>query len=372
MLIKSLQVRNFRNLHHVDTTFAPGLNVIHGRNAQGKTNLMEAIYLLVTGRSFRTSNESELVPWNVDDYTGTMVRATIQKSAGQEQLAFYFDGKNKRVMVDGNPIVRLAHLVGRLNAVLFTPTDLLLVRGAPSLRRRFLDIAIGQTNRLYLEALQEYQLVLRNRNSLLKMATRGPSADQTTQLDVYDEQLSQAGARIMLTRSAALLEISKCAAEHYKAIASGAETMRLVYEPEIQLPAGISQDAAAGLIRDHLRQSRAEDLRRLSTGRGPHRDDFRFEIDNYAARQFASQGQQRSAVLAVKFAELDYLYQHTSERPLLMLDDVISELDEDRKRAFLQHLDSDIQTFITTTDAASLATHAEIQKQMQVKNGSLL
>lgn len=385
MRIKSLQVRNFRNLHHVDVNFAPGLNVIFGRNAQGKTNLLEAIYLMVTGRSFRTTNESELTPWNLAEYPGTLVRATVQKSAGEEQLAFFFDGKNKRVLVDGKPITRLAHLVGRLNAVLFTPTDLMVVRGAPGLRRRFLDIAIGQADRQYMDALQEYQQVLRNRNALLKQAAvRGGNSQRNeqggrminpaleTQLDVYDQQLVASGALIMLARNLALQELSLAAAASYLKIADDEEHLQLTYMPDVSVRFDGCVDAITQDLHDQLRQSRTDDLRRLSTLRGPHRDDFEFRINKHPARQFASQGQQRSAVLALKFAEMDYLHQHTGERPLLMLDDVISELDNQRKSAFLLHLDPDVQTFITTTDPDSITAYVSAQQQLRMAAGQLI
>lgn len=372
MLIKTLQVRNFRNLLALDTAFEPGLNVIHGRNAQGKTNLLEAIYLLVTGRSFRTANDAELIPWHLEEYTGTVIRANVLKKSGEEQLGVYFDGKAKRVLVNGTPITRLANLVGHLNAVLFTPTDLLLVRGAPSLRRRFLDIAIGQTSRIYMDALQQYQTVLKNRNILLKAAAGGPSAAHTLQLDVYDQQLVESGSRIIEHRARALADMSRTATDHYGCITANAEPLHLVYEPDITLPdPGDDSAAIAEAFHAQLRQARRDDLRRLATGHGPHRDDFGLQISGYAARQFASQGQQRSAVLAIKFAEMDFLHHHTGERPLLMLDDVISELDEERRRAFLQHLQQDVQTFITTTDASTVTGHAQPQRLLQIRGGHL-
>lgn len=383
MLIKSLQIRNFRNLHKIDASFAPGLNVIHGANAQGKTNLLEAIYLLVTGRTFRTSDDSEIVPWDIEEYDGTLIRAQVEKSAGEEQLGFYFDGRNKRVLVDGKPLTRLAHLVGRLNAVLFTPTDLMLVRGAPALRRRFMDIAIGQTSRRYIESLQDYQQVLKNRNAILKQALHRSHSDIGAQLDVYDEQLAEAGAILMEARNSAVAEISAKAAEHYSRICLQREQMLLKYEQDIDNPDNKNnvgtharEDLCASELKNQLlstlRRTRVDDLRRLSTSRGPHRDDFSFQIDNYSARQFASQGQQRSAVLALKFAELDYIRTHTHEQPLLMLDDVISELDEQRRTALLQHLGTDIQTFITTTDSDSVTRQTSAQTLLRVESGSLL
>jgi len=365
MLVHTLQLRNFRNLRHIDAEFTTGINVIHGLNAQGKTNLLEAVYLLVTGRSFRTMNDSELIPWNSADYEGTLIRAEVSKRAGKEQLAFFLNGRVKRISIDGKPITRLAHLIGRLNAVLFTPTDLLLVRGAPTLRRRFLDIAIGQTNPAYLEALQTYQYVLKNRNSLLKQLA-GRSVDH--QLDVYDQQLADAGAVIMQFRSEAIGQMGSFAASHYLTIAHADEPLTLKYEPDVSVS---EESALAQMISKTLQQTRNEDLKRFSTSRGPHRDDFQFVLQGYPARHFASQGQQRTAVLAAKLAEMDYLRTHTGETPLLMLDDLMSELDDNRKAALLKHLDSSIQTFVTTTDPASVTRYMPAQKLIRIHHGEL-
>lgn len=368
MLIKSLQLRNFRNLHHVDASFAPGINIIHGLNAQGKTNLLEAIYLLVTGRSFRTTNDSEMIPWHLSDYDGTLIRAMISKAAGDERLAVFFNGREKRVLVDQKPVSRLAQLIGRLNAVLFTPSDLLLVRGAPALRRRFIDIAIGQTSAAYIDALQTYQQVLKNRNALLKQAAFR-QANPDVQLDVYDQQLSNAGSVIMAARHAAVAEIGGYAAHHYNVIANAQEPLTLKYEPDVSGEAPQTQAALRVELQTALQQSRPDDLRRLSTSRGPHRDDFQFIIQAFPARHYASQGQQRTAVLAAKLAEMDYLRAHTGESPLLMLDDLMSELDDTRKAALLAHLDHSLQIFITTTDPGSVTRFAPAQRLLKIESG---
>lgn len=370
MQIHNLQLRNFRNLEQVDTEFSPGINIIYGLNAQGKTNLLEAIYLLVTSRSFRTTSDSELIPWNASDYEGTLIRALVTKRVGQEQIALFLDGKVKRVLIDGKPITRLANLIGRLNAVLFTPTELLLVRGSPSLRRRFLDIAIGQTSSGYIESLQVYQQVLKNRNVLLKQAAHQQKSIDT-QLDVYDHQLAQTGAVIIESRAAAIQSISDFASTHYNVIAENREPLSLEYEPAVTVKPADDRDTLQRSLHDTLLRARREDLRRQFTSRGPHRDDFQFVIQGHPARQFASQGQQRTAVLAAKLAEMDYLRTHTGEQPVLMLDDLMSELDEHRKRALLQHLQSDVQTFITTTDPESVTSYASAQSMLRVSAGSL-
>lgn len=367
MRIKDLHIQHFRNIASAQVAFMAGVNVIYGWNAQGKTNLLEAVYLLVTGKSFRTNNDAEMIPWTVADYNGSVIRADIEKAAGDEQIVYFFNGRQRRISINHKPIERLAHLIGRLNAVLFTPTDLLLVRGSPTLRRRFLDIAISQVNPGYLNALQTYQLVLKNRNQLLKQINgREGSA---TQLDVYDEQLSQAGALIMDIRTNSLAEISRNAALHYAAIANSPEALDLQYLPDVASPD--LQVPSVQTLAAALRASRAEDMRRLSTNRGPHRDDFQFTVQQHAARNFASQGQQRTAVLAIKLAEMDFLHSHTGEWPLLMLDDLMSELDENRRNALLSYLKPQVQTFITTTDYHTVTRHAPVQQLIQVTGGTV-
>lgn len=368
MRVQSLLLRDFRNIHRLSVEFHPGINVIYGHNAQGKTNLLEAIYLLVTGRSFRTTQDSELIPWATKEYEGTLIRAEVIKQSGQEQLTFFLLGKTKQILVNGTPIARMANLIGRLNAVLFTPADLLLVRGAPALRRRFLDIAIGQSNPIYLHALQQYQHVLKNRNTLLKQITLRGAGAETPQLDVYDEQLADTAEILIQQRARAIGEMSEFATGHYHAIASESEPLTLAYQPDISPDAELPLKDV--ILRD-LRAARTEDLRKLSTNRGPHRDDFHFIIQKYHARTYASQGQQRTAVLAAKLAEMDYLRLHTRETPLLMLDDLMSELDHNRKTALIHHLKADMQIFITTTDRHTIEDLTAPQKFFKMTHGHL-
>lgn len=367
MLVESLQLKNFRNIRSVDTEFSAGINVIYGLNAQGKTNLLEALYMLVTSRSFRTSNDRELIPWNDSEYDGSVVRATIRKNAGVEQIAFCFNEKNKLITIDGKPISRLVHLIGKLNAVLFTPTDLLIVRGAPSLRRRFLDIAISQTNPVYLAALQDYQHILKSRNALLKKLSS--NSTDYFQLDAYDDQLAHTASVIIKLRYSTLKHIARLATIHYQKIAQSKETLTLAYKPDISGDTEVNISPEAILAT--LQSSRQEDLRYHSTSRGPHRDDFQFLINEYAARSFASQGQQRTAVLAIKLAELDYLKSRTGETPILMLDDLMSELDNERKNALLGHLNPQNQTFITTTDHSSVTQFVRADQLIKVVNGRI-
>ncbi|MGI8906050.1 MAG: DNA replication/repair protein RecF [Candidatus Sumerlaeaceae bacterium] len=370
MIIRELQVINFRNLENVRTEFSPGLNLIFGANAQGKTNLLEAIYLLVTGRSFRTASEREMIPWVRDSYEATVVRARVEKRTGEERCLLTFNQSEKNIFVNGEPISRLGDLIGRINAVLFTPADLELVRGAPAVRRRFLDIESSQVSRHYLYHLQRYDLALRQRNALLKQhAHRAQLRDE---LLVWDGQLAQHGSELIHFRRGMLQKLSDKAAKQYAMIASSQELLELVYRPSIAISAEVfdASDAPALVLRA-LTGSVEEDIRRGSTNLGPHRDDFDFMLSTHNARDYGSQGQQRSCVLALKLAELEYMEEITREPPLLLLDDLMSELDENRRAALLGSLTERVQTFLTATEKEPVLGFVKAESVYRMEHGNL-
>lgn len=347
MQICEIVIRSFRNIRLVKAEFGAGINVICGRNAQGKTNLLEALYMLVTGRSFRTRNERELIPWDESNYEATVIRAHVRGKAGEDVYHLAFDRKQKFVSVNGQALTRLGELLGRLNAVLFTPADLMLVQGAPQQRRRFLDICLCQTSRLYLMALQRYDEALRRRNTLMRLHRE--RKDLASVVAPYTEELSLQGAAIMALRARALRELSSTAAGYYAQIAQGGEELAVKYLPCVAF-AEPSEDELAPLLRKEFEVSFPADVASGSTSVGPHRDDFQFLLDDHDARHYASQGQQRSCVLALKLAELAFLAKTRKELPILFLDDLMSELDQVRREGLLAALPPDIQTFVTTTE----------------------
>jgi DNA replication and repair protein RecF len=369
MRIHELQIINFRNLRFLRAEFAPGLNLVHGANAQGKTNLLEAIHMLVTGRSFRTTSEREMVPWVRDDYEATLVRARVKKAVGEERFLLTFNQGEKHITVNGEPIRKLGELIGRINAVLFTPSDLQLVRGAPGLRRRFLDICLSQVNRTYLFHLQRYDLALRQRNALLKQHQRRPSLRD--ELAAWDDQLAEHGAGVIHARKDAVERLSRDAAEHYGRIAGMTEALAIEYRPSPALAGAATPGEIRARLLGALHSAINEDIRRGATSAGPHRDDLTFLIDARDARDFGSQGQQRSCVLALKFAELLLMREATGEPPLLLLDDLMSELDESRKQALLTALDPDVQTFLTATEKELVTPFAKPQKLFLMEDGEL-
>lgn len=369
MIIRELQIINFRNLRFLKGEFAPGLNLIYGSNAQGKTNVIEAVHLLVTGRSFRTTMDRELIPWDREAYEATLIRARIEKRTGEERFLLSFNQSEKHIFVNGNPIARLGELIGRINAVLFTPSDLQLVRGAPGLRRRFLDIELSQISPAYLHHLQRYDLALKQRNALLKQHEKRPTLRD--ELGAYDAQLAANGSELTWFRSEAITKLSALAADHYAKISGSKEKLELIYEPSPSLPVAECAAKPRGQLEAALRAAMPDDIRRGATSVGPHRDDFRFHLDGHDARDYGSQGQQRSCVLAMKLAELQFMEEATGEVPLLLLDDLMSELDQSRQQALLESLDNRAQTFITTTEKQLVTPLVKPAKVFEMEDGEL-
>ncbi len=312
------------------------MNVIQGRNAQGKTSLLESILYLATSKSHRTNTESELVQHGEESFR---ITGRIQRSDREVTLETNWWKGQKRFKVNGVAQPRMSDLLGHVNIVFFAPEDTALVRGAAAARRRFLDMELSQLYPQYLRALQEYRLLLKQRNELLRQ--RKPDADM---LDVWDTQLAKHGETIIRERSRFVERLSALAADAYSKLADD-EAMTLRYKPDIK--------PGAPYV-DVLGASRDKDLRHQITERGPHRDDLEFSIEAKAARRLASQGQQRTAALAVKLAEFEFVREHTGEYPLLMLDDALSELDAARSTRLFTLLPEEAQCFLTTTDLAKL------------------
>lgn len=326
----------FRGLAPTDFEPSTGMNVIQGRNAQGKTSLLESILYLATSKSHRTNAESELVQHGEE---GFHIEGRIQRAGREVALETNWWKGQKRFKVNGVAQTRMSDLLGQVNIVFFAPEDTALVRGAATARRRFLDMELSQLYPAYLRALQEYRQLVKQRNELLRQ--RKPDADM---LDAWDAQLAKHGEVIVRERARFIERLGALAADAYAKLAED-EALSLRYKPDIKVGAPYL---------DLLGAARESDLRHQVTERGPHRDDIEFAIESKAARRMASQGQQRTAALAVKLAELEFVREHTGEYPLLMLDDALSELDAARSARLLTLLPSDAQCFLTTTDLAKL------------------
>ncbi len=340
MTVTEIQVKNYRNAAFRKIEPTGGRNAFVGANARGKTNLLEAVYLAGVGKSFRTPRDRELIK---SDCSSATVCVKTKRAGGEDTVKIIIDREsNKRVAINGIPISRMSELMGVCPVVLFSPDGLKIVKEAPSDRRRFMDIALCQVSRVYFAALSQYGKILQNRNRLLKSGT---ATDST--LAPWDELLSDVGAKIVKSRRGYIRSIVAPAAERHEYMTGGAEKLLLEYE-------GAEGDTVAEIkaaLKESLRLDRESDLRLKYTHSGPHKDDIKISVDGVDVRAYGSQGQQRTAALSMKLAEMMILTEVLGTSPVLLLDDVFSELDGERRKRLLAALDG-FQSIITTTDRA--------------------
>jgi DNA replication and repair protein RecF len=342
-----LALANVRNYGMLEFYPERGLNVFVGANAQGKSNLLEAIALLGTGKSFRTARETEIVRSGMPSAS---VAGTAHTSAGEVRLTCTLgaagSGARKRYAINGRP-VRYASYLGRTRIVTFTPADLQLVAGPPSLRRTLLNAALAQQSASYYAALAAYSKHLAQKSALL----RGLEPIDRDLLATYDERLVATGTQLMLERRhyvAALAEVARSVHAAWVGPHGGDGELEVRYRPNVPIEASTA-DAVAGAFEAKLRAASETELQRRQTLIGPHRDDIELHLGGRALAVYGSQGQQRTAVLALKVAEYRVLEARTGEAPILLLDDVLSELDPERQGAFLRGVESFEQAFVTTT-----------------------
>ena len=359
MVITRAQLKNFRSYEACELTPCEGVNVLLGDNGQGKTNVLEALYMCCTGRSHRTRQDRELIRWGAD-FAAVKAGAARRDGSHEVELVLPALGR-RRIRVAGQEVSRSGELMGHVTGVLFSPEDLRTVKDGPAERRRFVDMALSQIRPAYYYALQRYNRALKQRGEALKAITARPAL--MAMLDSWDEQLAAAGAELMRHRRAYIERLSAVAGQTHRGIADDKERLELKYLPSVTA----GDDARSNL--EALFAARETDLRRLTTSVGAHRDDVLILVDGRDVRAFGSQGQQRTAALSMRLSELDVMREELGEWPMLMLDDVMSELDPGRRRQLVSHL-AGIQTFITCTDAEDLAG-AEVGRVWRVENGEL-
>ncbi|MDR3264198.1 MAG: DNA replication/repair protein RecF [Clostridiales bacterium] len=343
MYIDALRLKDFRNYAAEDAVFFEGLNIFKGSNASGKTNLLEAVYVCGVGKSLRTNQDKEMVRWDVPEAS---VKLTLVKKYGKHDIEIFIDSKGKkRVLIDGIAQVRMAELLGYLNIVFFSPDELKLIKEGPSERRRFMDISLCQQSRLYLKSLSAYNKALTQRNKILKTAYNAETV--RNMLDVFDVQLAKYGAPIIEIRKRFVANISQTAAEWHSKISGGTESLSIAYESPIADDGLTAREITDVLIRKYAKD-RERDTETQFTNSGPHRDDLKVIVNGVDIRKFGSQGQQRSAALSLKLAEIESFRIETGETPVLLLDDVLSELDLARQKNLLDATKG-IQTILTCT-----------------------
>lgn len=351
MRLAHLTLKNYRNYATVDTDFSPQINVLIGENAQGKTNLLEAVYVLALARSHRTNNDKELIRFGSDfaKITGTVTRAT-----GNNQLELVISTQGKKARYNRIEQSKLSSYIGHFNVVLFAPEDLAIVKGSPANRRRFIDMEFGQMSVKYLQVLSEYRGALRQRNAYLKQLKFHQAKDMVF-LDVLSDQLAAAGAEIVTRRASLLQQMATFAATIHSDITKGKETLTFQYQSQVPENARQDVEQAYAAMGELLAKHQQRELELGTTLAGPHRDDVAFLVNDKNVANFGSQGQQRTTALAVKLAEIDLMKAQTGEYPVLLLDDVLSELDDDRQTHLLKAIQNKVQTFLTTTSLDGIA-----------------
>ncbi len=350
MLLTRIQVRDFRNLAEASVKPEARVSVVFGPNGHGKTNFMEAIYVLVTLRPLRASRYAELVRFG---FAIAQVEGDLRLAASSRAVAVRIEEGSRTAFVDGKPASSLDDYFGGVTVVAFTPDDLSAIKGSPEARRRLLDRASFNRFPAYLGESREYHRALRSRNRLLR-AGASPA-----ELDAFAEPLARLGARLVMRRRSAVSEVGPRVAKAYAAIASGDGDLVISYEPA-HLPEGLASEAElASALRDEIARRTGRDVDRGFTSVGPHVDDLHFSLGGRPAKIYASQGQQRAAMIALKIGEIESLEQTLGRPPLLLLDDVSSELDPERNGFLMRYLaESASQVFITTTDPRLVSSAA--------------
>ena len=359
-LLSRLILTNFRNFAALDLALPPGVVVLYGANAQGKTTLLEAVYLLAIARSFRAENEREVVNFAAArDGQQALVGGHLERDDRRLQVYVGYStaaqsGRGRgglnysvRKEIRVNRVRRTAaDLVGTVGAVLFNADDIQLVQGPPAGRRRYLDILISQGDPLYLKALQRYTQVVRQRNRLLRLLREGRAEE--SELEFWDDRLVREGGWLSWQRARAIDLLAGLCADHHRNLSSPGELLTLEHLPSV--PVGEDVEATAGHFRQALAGQRARELATGSTAVGPHRDDFQLLVDGVDMGTFASRGQARTIALTLRLAEASYLSQVRRDEPVVLLDDVLSEMDEYRRRRVLEKVAGYGQSLITTTD----------------------
>lgn len=363
MKLKKLTLAFFRNLEKAELLPGSRFNVLHGRNAQGKTNLLESIYLLGTMKSFRLARNSEMMMWGS---SCGMVEGVVERDGVAREIALTVEKTGKKVRLDNKPVAKLADFFGSLNVVIFSPEDIAMVKGMPDVRRKYLDRAVFSGDASYLFFYHEYFRTLRNRNILLRNGDDGGLA-------VWSEKLVEAGARLIASRLAYLEEIEGFLQEFYGEIAGNGATAGIAYRPHHLSEEDLRHDIQ-GKLAAALADSAAEEKRAGSTVVGPHRDDVDFLLGGKVLKHHASQGEQRSFVLALKMAEIEYLQRRHGDPPVLLLDDMTSELDQERNHNLMDFLTrKEMQVFITTTAPENiLLENCENNRTYLVEAGKVL
>lgn len=365
MRVNTLKLANYRNYQELALSFQPALNIFIGCNAQGKTNILEAVYYAASGTSFRGSSDAELIKWNEE---GAAISLGFSRLEVENQLDFAFRRDKRRTIAYNGQKIPPRELIGAFNVVLFAPDDLLLIKGAPAGRRRFLDMEISQASPAYYRELLTYNRILQQRNTLLKEIREGRNSQDM--LDLWNPQLVTSAVKITAKRLEAVQKFNMLANLMQRRISGNEENLSLSYQIK-----GMENGSVAEKMEiwynEMLNGLKKEEIYRGTTCVGPHRDDVIVSVNGINLRSFGSQGQQRTAVLSMKLSELEFIRSETGEYPVLLLDDVMSELDAGRRQQLLAFIEREgIQTLITATDEAYFQ-NVPLKSYFQVDSGAV-
>ncbi len=356
MKIKSLKLLYFRNYLSTNIEVHPSLNVLVGNNANGKTNIIESIFCLALGKSYRTKSDSECIMFGE---TATAMSCIVNKNNRELDIMLGINNKGKSAKIAGIKKTKLTDFVGELNVVLFSPEDLQIVKGSPALRREFMNREFYQFSRIYHKYYLMYQHLLKQRNSYLKDMRKNPKDEMSlAYLETLTSQLAKVALYITKERVSFVQDISKLTYKNMLNISNGQETLKIKYKSSVLDALNISEINDESFTEENLTKvmmkKSFDDIMRGSTKIGPQHDDLEFYINDLDAKMYASQGQQRSIVLSLKLAEINYLKEKTGTYPVLLLDDVLSELDKNRQLKLLDAINENVQTFITTPSISDI------------------
>lgn len=357
MVIKSLKLKNYRNYELLNLTFDPKTNILYGDNAQGKTNILEALYLSGTTKSHRGTKDRDLIQFGREE---SHLETVVEKNGVLFQIDMHLKKNSpKGIAINKIPIRRAGELFGIVHFVFFSPEDLNIIKEGPAGRRKFIDLELSQLDKVYLSNLSNYNRIINQRNSLLKEIVY--QKDLIDTLDIWDMQLAEYGTKIIERRKKFIDEVNRIIGGIHEKLTGGRENIELSYE----------SSAGELSMEEMLRKNRERDIRFKSTSAGPHRDDLCFRVGDLDIRKFGSQGQQRTAALSLKLSEIELVKMLIHDTPILLLDDVLSELDKNRQNYLLDSI-HDIQTVITCTGLDEFVNHRfSINKIFYVKNGTV-
>lgn len=357
MRMTQLDLYQYRNLEQLTLTCPEDLHIFVGENAQGKTNILESIYVLSLAKSHRTRATKELIRFG---QPFSRMKARVQRKGQLIRLEIQLNEKGKKAIRNGIEQPKLSQYIGTMPTILFAPEDLALVKGSPQVRRRFLDTELGQVSPTYLYQLSQLQQVIQQRNAILKNL----NGMQQELLEIANEQFLSLSIQIWKKRFYFLDLLLKWAKPIYHRITGGKEELHIEYLPSVPIDPDMDDEEIRAITWKQLKKVEARERKRGTTLIGPQRDDFRLKNDQLDLHQFGSQGQQRTAALSLKLAEIELIYQETDAYPLLLLDDVLSELDDGRKTHLLDAIRGKVQTFVTTTSLEGI--HPKILQRAKI------